>query len=109
MADTIRRLKAVIAIGADVAFVEGLRSKEEVIEAVKALAPTPVLLNLVLNGVTPNFSADEARELGARIAVRCPCPFDVSGMHSAARIDLSRDFLEASRQRHCQGAQKIKD
>lgn len=54
-------------IGADVAFIEGVESADQVREVVAALAPTPVLLNLVRNSVTPNFSVQEAQALGVKI------------------------------------------
>ena len=67
--DAISRLKAAISVGADVAFLEGVTSKEQAEAAVFALAPTPVLLNLPANGMTPNFTITEAREMGFKIAI----------------------------------------
>lgn len=65
----ISRLKAAIAVGADVAFLEGIRSKEEGRRACKELAPTPVLLNMVAGGVTPNITVAEARNMGFKIII----------------------------------------
>jgi 2-methylisocitrate lyase-like PEP mutase family enzyme len=69
--EAIRRVKAAIAMGADVAFVEGIKSAEQAEKVVRALAPTPVLVDLP-NGTTPNWSAEEAQKLGFKIAIY-PC------------------------------------
>ncbi|KIX94707.1 uncharacterized protein Z520_09397 [Fonsecaea multimorphosa CBS 102226] len=67
--EAIRRLKAAHEAGADVAFFEGLVSKEQAREAVKALHPIPCLLNIVTGGVTPVMSAQEAKEIGFKIVI----------------------------------------
>lgn len=65
----ISRLKKAIKIGADVAFLEGLTSRDEAVKACNDLAPTPVLLNMAHGGVTPTFSVREAKEMGFRIVI----------------------------------------
>ena len=70
--DAIKRCKSAINAGADVAFVEGITNKEEATLVVEALSPTPVLINLVTNGVTPNWTAAEALEIGFKICIY-PC------------------------------------
>jgi 2-methylisocitrate lyase-like PEP mutase family enzyme len=75
----IARCKAAIDAGADVAFVEGLRTREDAERAVRALAPAPVLLNLATGGVTPNWTVQEAREMGFRLVI-----FPCAGMIPAA-------------------------
>ena len=65
----ISRLKKAITIGADVAFLEGLKSRDEAVKACQMLAPTPVLLNMAHGGVTPTFSVREAKEMGFRIII----------------------------------------
>ena len=84
--EAVRRLKAAIAAGADVAFLEGnaalilddlnladrctgLTSREEAREVCKVLAPTPVLLNMVEHGATPSLTPAEAKEMGFRIII----------------------------------------
>ncbi|CAK7217500.1 hypothetical protein SCUCBS95973_003176 [Sporothrix curviconia] len=67
--EAIRRLKAAHAAGADVAFLEGLLTKEQCREAVQALAPIPCLLNVVAGGVTPVLDAAEAKALGFKIVL----------------------------------------
>lgn len=67
--EAIRRLQASYEAGADVAFLEGIRTKEQCSEAIKRLAPMPCLLNVVGGGVTPALSATEAKELGFKIVI----------------------------------------
>ncbi len=65
----VSRLKAAIAVGADVAFLEGFTSKEEGKRVCAELAPTPVLLNMVGGGVTPDITVTEAKEMGFKIII----------------------------------------
>jgi 2-methylisocitrate lyase-like PEP mutase family enzyme len=66
---SVRRLKHAIELGADVAFLEGVTSKEEAKQVVQDLSPTPVLFNAVAGGVSPYFTVEESRELGFRIII----------------------------------------
>jgi 2-methylisocitrate lyase-like PEP mutase family enzyme len=52
LADTIRRLEAYVDAGADVLYAPGLRTREEVIAVVRAVAPKPVNVLMGLSGVT---------------------------------------------------------
>ncbi|SPO07048.1 related to carboxyphosphonoenolpyruvate phosphonomutase [Cephalotrichum gorgonifer] len=63
------RLKKAIALGADVAFLEGVRSAEEGRRICEELKPTPVLFNCVPGGISPELSPKEAADLGFRIAI----------------------------------------
>ncbi|KAJ9664750.1 hypothetical protein H2198_000096 [Neophaeococcomyces mojaviensis] len=67
--EAIKRLKAAYAAGADVAFLEGLTSREEARIACQQLAPMPVLLNMVEHGATPSITPQEAQELGFKIII----------------------------------------
>ncbi|KAJ9606710.1 hypothetical protein H2200_008718 [Cladophialophora chaetospira] len=67
--EATRRLKAAVRSGADVAFLEGVTSKEEARTICEELSPTPVLLNMVENGATPSWTPEEAQELGFRIVI----------------------------------------
>lgn len=67
--DAIKRLKTAVDNGADVTFLEGIRTKDEARAACRLLAPTPVLLNMVENGATPSWTAAEAKELGFKIII----------------------------------------
>lgn len=63
------RLKKAVELGADVAFLEGVGSAEEARQICLDLAPTPVLFNCVSGGVSPEWSAGEAQDLGFRIVI----------------------------------------
>ncbi|KAJ9657919.1 hypothetical protein H2198_004002 [Neophaeococcomyces mojaviensis] len=67
--EAMERLKKCIELGADVAFLEGITSKEDGKRACEMLKGTPVLLNMVPGGVTPDMTVDEAREIGYRIII----------------------------------------
>lgn len=67
--EAIKRLKAATAAGADVAFLEGIHTREQAKFACEQLAPTPVLLNMVEHGATPSWSVAEAKELGFKIII----------------------------------------
>lgn len=65
----VSRLKQAIKAGADVAFLEGITTLEQCRQICTDLAPTPVLLNMVAGGVTPDLSLDEATSLGFKIVI----------------------------------------
>ncbi|KKK20432.1 oxaloacetate hydrolase class protein [Aspergillus ochraceoroseus] len=67
--EAISRLKGAIELGADVAFLEGVASKEQARQVCEALKPTPVLFNAVPGGVSPDLSVQEAQDLGFRIII----------------------------------------
>ncbi|KAJ5751745.1 hypothetical protein N7520_008662 [Penicillium odoratum] len=67
--ESLARLRAARDAGADVGFLEGISSREMAAQAVRDLAPWPLLLNMVEHGSTPSISAKEARELGFRIII----------------------------------------
>lgn len=69
--EAIKRLKAARECGADVGFLEGVRTKEEASNAAKAL-DFPLLLNMVYGGSTPAISATEAQNMGFKIIIY-PC------------------------------------
>jgi len=60
--ETIRRLEAYAAAGADVLYAPGIRSKEDIAAVVKAVAPKPV--NLLIGGDWMTLA--EAADLGVR-------------------------------------------
>lgn len=75
--EAVKRLKAAIAAGADVAFLEGVNTKDEAERVCKELAPTPCLFNNVPGGVSPDWSADEAKALGYKLAIFPALSFEV--------------------------------
>ncbi len=63
-ADTLRRLEAYAEAGADVLYAPGLRTREEVIAVVRAVAPRPVNVLMGLGGVT--LSVADLSECGVK-------------------------------------------
>lgn len=63
------RLKRAVDLGADVGFLEGVASSEQAKSICQDLFPTPVLFNNVAGGVSPEWSADEAGDLGFKLIV----------------------------------------
>lgn len=64
LADTIRRLEAFAEAGADVLYAPGLRTREEIVAVVRAVAPKPVNVLMGLSGV--RLSLAELDELGVK-------------------------------------------
>jgi len=63
------RLKAAVAVSADVGFLEGFNYIEEGRRVCAEMAPTPVLLTMVAGGVTPKLSVAEAKDMGFKITI----------------------------------------
>lgn len=89
--DTIRRLVAFADAGADVLYAPGLRSRDEIGEVVRAVAPKPV--NVVMGLAGSALSLAELQDLGVR---------RVSVGSSLARAAYSA-FLHAAREVREQG------
>ncbi|OJT05619.1 Carboxyvinyl-carboxyphosphonate phosphorylmutase [Trametes pubescens] len=68
----VKRLKAALDAGADVAFMESPRTKDEAARLVKALAPHPCMINVLPNGLTGNYTIDDCKRLGFKLAIY-PC------------------------------------
>lgn len=69
MEEAIMRLRLAADAGADVCFIEGVKSQELLETTVAALAPTPVLVNVISGGLTPSFTYQEAEKWGAKIII----------------------------------------
>ena len=67
MEEAVTRLKLAADAGADVCFIEGVKTAELLKSTVAALAPKPVLVNVISGGLTPSFTCKEAEEMGAKI------------------------------------------
>ena len=67
MDEALIRLKLAADAGADVCFIEGVRTAELLTATVEALAPKPVLVNVISGGLTPSFTYGEAESMGAKI------------------------------------------
>lgn len=75
--EAIERGKLYYKEGADVIFVEAPLSVEELKEIAMKI-PAPLVANMIENGVTPNLSANQLKQMGYRIAV-----FPLSGLYGA--------------------------
>ena len=72
MDEAVERLKLAAAAGADVCFIEGVKDAELLKKTVAALAPKPVLVNVISGGLTPCFTCQEAEDYGAKIISASP-------------------------------------
>ncbi len=88
--EAVRRASLYKEAGADVLFVEGPRSKEELAEIGRRLPP-PLAVNLIEGGRTPICSPQELAEMGF-----FSLGFVLSGLYAAARA-LERTFGELRR------------
>ena len=64
LADTVRRLQAFAAAGADVLYAPGLRTSEDIAAVVRAVAPKPVNVVMGLSGAV--LSVDQLAALGVK-------------------------------------------
>ncbi|KDR75644.1 hypothetical protein GALMADRAFT_68468 [Galerina marginata CBS 339.88] len=69
MEEAVTRLKLAADAGADVCFIEGVKTEELLRSTVAALAPKPVLVNVISGGLTPSFTSQEAEKMGAKIII----------------------------------------
>ncbi|KAF2470117.1 methylisocitrate lyase-like protein [Lindgomyces ingoldianus] len=67
--EALMRLKAAVEVGADVAFLEGVETREQAERFCEEMAPTPCLFNSVPGGVSPDFSVQEAKDIGYKIVI----------------------------------------
>lgn len=67
MEEAVTRLKLAADAGADVCFIEGVKTEELLKSTVAALAPKPVLVNVISGGLTPSFTCQQAEDMGAKI------------------------------------------
>ena len=72
MDEAIIRLKLAADAGADVCFIEGVKTSELLKDTVAALAPKPVLVNVISGGLTPSFTCQQAEGMGAKIISTSP-------------------------------------
>ncbi len=76
--EAIERGKMYYKEGADVVFVEAPQSEDELREIPKKIN-APLLANMIENGVTPTFSANELKTMGYSMVV-----FPLSGLYGSA-------------------------
>jgi 2-methylisocitrate lyase-like PEP mutase family enzyme len=65
----VARLKAAIAVGADVAFLEAIETKEQAVEVCTIIGETPVMYGMVQGSSTPQITVKEAQEIGFKIII----------------------------------------
>ncbi|KAL5532597.1 hypothetical protein ACEPAF_4371 [Sanghuangporus sanghuang] len=85
MDEAVARLKLASDAGADVCFIEGVKTQELLEKTVQALAPKPVLVNVISGGLTPSFTCKEAEAMGAKIIIfsLVSCVAAVHGIRAA--------------------------
>ncbi|KAK7691836.1 hypothetical protein QCA50_005240 [Cerrena zonata] len=85
MEEAVTRLKLAADAGADVCFIEGVKTADLLKSTVAALAPKPVLVNVISGGLTPSFTCQEAEEMGAKIIIfsLVSCVAAVHGIRAA--------------------------
>ena len=94
MEEAVTRLKLAADAGADVCFIEGVKTADLLKSTVAALAPKPVsttqqpysimsrflfkssqvLVNVISGGLTPSFTCQEAEQMGAKIISKSSFP-----------------------------------
>ncbi|XP_014551701.1 hypothetical protein COCVIDRAFT_112177 [Bipolaris victoriae FI3] len=67
--EALKRLRAAVAQGAEVAFLEGVTTAEEARRICVDMAPTPCLFNNVPGGVSPDYGVKQCREMGYKLAI----------------------------------------
>ena len=87
--DTMRRCEAYTKAGADVLFVEALRSPEEAERAARSLE-LPLLYNFVEMGKSPLIPAQELERLGFKLVI-----YPASALLTVSKVvgDLMRDLM----------------
>ncbi len=65
--EALIRLMLAADAGADVCFIEGVKTEEQLRKTVAVLVPKPVLVNVISGGLTPSFTYQEAEALGAKV------------------------------------------
>jgi 2-methylisocitrate lyase-like PEP mutase family enzyme len=91
MSDTIKRLEAYADAGADVLYAPGLRTREEIIAVVRAVAPKPVNVLMGLGGVTLS------------VADLCECGVKRISVGSSLARAAWGGFYRAAREIHTSG------
>ncbi|RDW80279.1 carboxyvinyl-carboxyphosphonate phosphorylmutase [Coleophoma cylindrospora] len=89
--ECISRLRRARDAGADMGILEGCVTKAQAAQAVQDLAPWPLCLNSVENGVSPVITAAEAQEMGYRVMI-----FSFAGLAPAyTAIKATFEWLKA--------------
>lgn len=94
--DTMRRCDEYVAAGADVLFIEGLRSIEEA-KAAGQRFDVPLLYNFVETGKSPLIPAQELERMGFKLVI-----FPASALLTVSRVvgDLMRQLMQRGTTEH---------
>lgn len=90
--DAIERANAAVVAGADMAFVEAVRSIEEAADVCRRV-DAPCLLNMVKGGVTPVFDVADAKAMGYKLVI---APALCLGTATGAVLAALRQFRETN-------------
>lgn len=92
-----------MAAGADVAFMESPRTRDEAQRLVKALHPHPVMINILPNGLTGDYKTKDCTDMGFKLSI-WPC---TGFIPAAIAMKKSYDALknEGTDLEHCDGWQ----
>ncbi|KAG2104026.1 phosphoenolpyruvate pyruvate domain-containing protein [Suillus discolor] len=87
MEEAVYRLQLAADAGADVCFIEGVKTADLLASTVEALKPKPVLVNVISGGLTPSFTTKEAEALGAKVIIfsLVSCVAAVHGIRAAMK------------------------
>lgn len=100
MEEAVYRLKLAADAGADVCFIEGVKTAELLKDTVAALAPKPVLVNVISGGLTPSFTCQEAEDMGAKIISTSSIFFPLTELPPDWFTSLLSCFLRCCCPRH---------
>ncbi|GAD97483.1 isocitrate lyase/malate synthase, putative [Paecilomyces variotii No. 5] len=98
--EALSRLKAAIEIGADVAFLEAIQTREQAAQVCKAFKATntPVMYGMVQGTKSPRFTLQQAKEIGFKIIVYaaiCLIPMCLGTKKALKKLKEEGDVEEA--------------
>jgi 2-methylisocitrate lyase-like PEP mutase family enzyme len=92
LSDTLRRLEAFAAIGADVLFAPGLRNEQEIKAAVRAVSPLP--LNVLVSGMSASLTLQQLENIGVK---RVSVGSEFARSAYGAMIAAAKEILDEKR------------
>ena len=102
----VARLKAAIAVGADVAFLEAIETKEQAVQVCEVFGKTPVMYGMVQGSKSPQITVKEAQDMGIKIIIYaglCLAPVYVAVMKAMKTLRETGDVET------CENAPKVHD
>ena len=89
--EAVERLKGAKARGADILFLEALKSEDEARKATEIFKGTPLMFNNVPAGASPNLSLSQAQDIGFRIIIYPAVCLEAILTHGAAALKKLKD------------------